>query len=102
MSPGSILSWDGVSSPPDWNGSCLTSPSSAPAWVPVASMNGGRSPGSWPTRSLGTMAVSLGAWPGPLKRIRIRNAAIMAMSAMVRLLNRIAPRTPSRTSPRHA
>jgi hypothetical protein len=40
IAPGSTRSWLGVSIPPDWNGSWRTSPSSAPAWAPVASSNG--------------------------------------------------------------
>jgi len=40
MAPASTRSWLGVSIPPDWNGSCRTSPSSAPACAPVASRNG--------------------------------------------------------------
>jgi len=55
MAPTSSRSWAGVSRPPDWNGSCLTSPSSAPAWAPVASMNGMVAPSSWEISSLGIM-----------------------------------------------
>ena len=39
--------------PPDWNGSCLTSPSSEPDSVAVASTNGGSSLASCLTSSLG-------------------------------------------------
>ena len=38
--PGTNLSYAGVPSPPLCNGSCNTSPNNAPAWLPVASMNG--------------------------------------------------------------
>ena len=42
--PGSTRSWAGVAkSAPDWKGSCLTSPRSAPDNVPVASMKGASS-----------------------------------------------------------
>ena len=50
----------GVPNPPDWSGSCLTSPSNAPAFAPVASMNGAC---FWPalsTTTLGTMFSPLG------------------------------------------
>ena len=43
-----------ASHPPDWNGSCLTSPRRAPACAPVASTNGGRSSPAWLTRSFAT------------------------------------------------
>ncbi len=56
MSPASTRSWDGVSSPPDWKGSCRTSPSNAPACVPVASMNGDVSLFALFTSSFGTIA----------------------------------------------
>ncbi len=62
MAPGSSLSWAGVSRPPLWNGSCLTSPRSAPACAPVASMNGGGSSGLWVMSSLGTRMDSF-LWP---------------------------------------
>ena len=52
--PGSTRSWAGVArSAPDWNGSCLTSPSRAPDRVPVASMKGASSLRSCLIRSLG-------------------------------------------------
>jgi len=60
MAPASTRSCAGVSSPPDWNGSCLTSPRSAPAWAPVASMNGAMVLPWFDTRSLGVMTVSFG------------------------------------------
>ena len=62
IAPASTRSWAGVSSPPLWNGSCFTSPRRAPAWLPVASMNGGSSSGLWVTRSFGTMMFSW-RWP---------------------------------------
>ena len=40
IAPASTLKWAGVPSPPDCKGSCRTSPSSAPAFAPVASMKG--------------------------------------------------------------
>ncbi len=62
IAPGSSLSWAGVSRPPLWNGSCLTSPSSAPACAPVASMNGGISSSLWVISSFGTSNASF-RWP---------------------------------------
>ena len=94
MSPASSLSWDGVSRPPDWNGSCLTSPRRAPAWVPVASTNGGMSPGSCPTSTFGTMAVSVLGCPGVLKKSMIMSAPRSAIHTMVKLLSMIAARSP--------
>ena len=58
MAPGSTLSWAGVSMPPDWKGSCLTSPSKAPLSVAVASTNGGFSLGSCLTNTLGILEES--------------------------------------------
>ncbi|OQC70429.1 MAG: hypothetical protein BWX50_00816 [Euryarchaeota archaeon ADurb.Bin009] len=60
MAPPSTRSWDGVSRPPLWNGSCRTSPSRAPACEPVASTKGAGVFGSWVTRSFGTIASSRG------------------------------------------
>ncbi|BAA29539.1 125aa long hypothetical protein [Pyrococcus horikoshii OT3] len=39
-----------------WNGSCLTSPSKAPAWAPVASTNGALFLPELSTSNLGTIA----------------------------------------------
>ncbi len=58
MSPDSTRSCDGVSSPPDWNGSCRTSPRSAPECAPVASTNGAVSLFALFTISFGMSALS--------------------------------------------
>ena len=102
MAPASSLSWDGVSSPPDWNGSCLTSPRRAPACVPVASTNGGISPASWPTSTFGTIAVSFLGAPGVLNMKKISIAPSMANSVIVKLLSSIPARRPSMIRPRQA
>jgi len=60
MAPASTRSCAGVSSPPLWNGSCRTSPRSAPAWDPVPSMKGAALFASFETRSFGTIASSRG------------------------------------------
>ena len=96
MHPASSLSCEGVSSPPDWNGSCLTSPRRAPAWVPVASTNGGISPRSCPTRSLGTIMVSV-LWPGVLYIMKMRNAASTAIHRRVALPENMKYTTPMTT-----
>ncbi len=58
IAPGSTLSWAGVSIPPDWNGSCRTSPSKEPDSVAVASTNGGISFASCFTSSFGILLSS--------------------------------------------
>ncbi len=60
MAPLSTRSCDGVSSPPLWKGSWRTSPSRAPAWEPVASMNGAVPVALLDTRSFGIIDSSRG------------------------------------------
>ncbi|OPY45893.1 MAG: hypothetical protein A4E42_00662 [Methanoregulaceae archaeon PtaU1.Bin222] len=78
MAPASTRSWLGVSSPPLWNGSCLTSPRSAPAWDPVASMKGATVVVSFETRSFGTIDSSRGV--AYRRAMKINAAAMTPMS----------------------
>ncbi len=57
--PGSTRSWAGVPRPPLWKGSCLTSPSSAPACAPVASTKGAFVLPQLSTSNFGTRTVFL-------------------------------------------
>ena len=76
IAPGSSRSCAGVSSPPLWNGSCLTSPSNAPACEPVASMNEGISSGVCDISSFGTISASR-RWPLMYLKIMNMNSAPM-------------------------
>ena len=90
MKPGINLSYGGVPRPPLWSGSWRQSPSSAPEWAPVASMNGAFSVVALSMRSFGVVRSIL---------VRMRLFKEMKMMKMPRNIMLAIKEAAANTSP---